>query len=81
MSNDWFVYILRCEDSSLYTGITTDIDRRVAEHKAGEGSSYTASRGVKKLEYEEAVTSRSVASQREAQIKQLTRDQKEQIIA
>jgi putative endonuclease len=81
MSTDWFVYILRCQDGSLYTGITTDIKRRVKEHKAGEGSSYTAARGVKELVYKEGVEDRSVASQREAEIKQLTKDQKEQIIA
>jgi len=80
MSTDWFVYILRCQDGSLYTGITTDVDRRVREHKAGEGSSYTASRGVEKLVYKEVVNSRSVASQREAEIKQLSRDGKENLI-
>jgi putative endonuclease len=80
MSNNWFVYILRCQDGSLYTGITTDLDRRIAEHKTGRGSAYTASRGVKRLEYKEAVNSRSVASQREAEIKQLSRNGKENLI-
>jgi len=80
MSTDWFVYILRCQDGSFYTGITTDVDRRVREHKAGEGSSYTASRGVEKLVYKEVVNSRSAASQREAEIKQLSRDGKENLI-
>lgn len=70
------VYILECKDRSLYTGITTDIKRRFAEHKAGKGGRYTASHKVKKIVYTEICENRSGASKREATIKKLSRVQK-----
>jgi len=72
----YFVYILKCSDGSLYTGITTDPKRRLAEHKAGEGGRYTRSRGVVKMVYKEKSTNRSAALKREAAIKRLNRKQK-----
>ena len=62
----WFVYILRCADDSLYTGITTDVSRRCDQHNAGTASRYTRSRLPIRLVYEEELTSRSLALKREA---------------
>lgn len=74
----WFVYMLRCADGTLYTGITTDIDRRLAEHngEGGLGARYTRSRRPVALAYSEPAASRAEASQREAAIKQLDRTRK-----
>ncbi len=72
----YVVYILLCADKSLYTGITTDLARRLAEHKAGDGGHYTRARGAKKMLYSERHADRSAASRREAQIKRLTRTKK-----
>ncbi len=70
------MYVLECGDKSLYTGITTDLVRRLAEHKAGEGSHYTRARGAKKFVYTQPEPTRSAALKREAQLKKLTRAQK-----
>ncbi len=72
----WFVYILKCKDKTLYTGITTDLERRFAEHKNGTGARYTRSRGVVKFVYSEHCKSRSKALIREAEIKKLSREEK-----
>jgi putative endonuclease len=77
----WTVYILECRDGSLYTGITTDVERRFAEHQAGTASKYTAARGAKDIVYTEAVEDRGTASSREAEIKKLTREQKQLLFA
>lgn len=77
----YFLYILLCKDKSLYTGITTDVDRRFIEHKLGKGASYTRSRGVKKVLYTEAYKNRSTASKREAEVKKLTRQGKLKLIS
>ena len=71
----WFVYILRCADDTLYTGITTDVARRIDEHNAGKasGARYTRGRGPVRLAYAEEAVSRSAAASREAAIKQLDR--------
>lgn len=79
-STRYFVYILECADGSLYTGITTDVARRLAEHKKGIGSNYTRARGVKKLVYKETHKDRSSASKREAFIKRLSRKEKLQLL-
>ena len=70
--------MLRCADGSLYTGITTDLDRRLAEHNGDgpAGARYTRSRRPVQLVYSEAASNRSNASQREAAIKQLDRARK-----
>jgi len=70
------VYIIRCADDSLYTGITTDVARRFAEHKEGKGARYTRARGAVKVVYVEKYKNRSMASKREAEIKRYTRAEK-----
>lgn len=79
----WQVYILRCADGSLYTGIARDLERRIAEHNAdnGLGASYTRSRRPVVLVYAESAADRSSASKREYAIKQLSREQKLALIA
>ena len=76
----WYVYILRCGDGTLYTGITDDIPRRLAAHRAGKGAKYTRGRGPLELVYQERVPDKSAALRREYQIKRLTRQEKEQLI-
>jgi predicted GIY-YIG superfamily endonuclease len=76
----YFVYIFRCADESLYTGITNDIDRRLASHKAGTASKYTRSRGAVRFEYIEGKRTKGAALKREAAIKNLTRAQKLSLI-
>lgn len=76
----WFVYIVRCDDGSLYTGITNDLDRRCEQHNAGTASRYTRSRLPIELVYQEAQGNRSVATKRELAIKALTRQEKEGLI-
>jgi UV DNA damage endonuclease len=72
----WFVYLLRCRDGSLYTGITKDLRRRCEQHNAGTASRYTRSRLPIRLVYREAYASRSLALKREAVIKAMTRREK-----
>src|SRR4051794_15794869 len=69
----WFVYILRCRDGSLYTGITKDLSRRCKQHNAGVASRYTRCRLPTRLAFEEAQASQSAALKREAAIKAMTR--------
>ncbi len=76
----WFVYLLRCCDSSLYTGITPDPHLRTKIHNLGKGSKYVATRLPVKLVYFEKHADRSLASKREYEIKKLTKFQKEQLI-
>ena len=72
----YWLYILRCGDGSLYTGITTDVRRRLEQHRAGTGAKYTRGRGPLTLAYQEECGSRSAALQREWAVKQLTRAEK-----
>jgi len=72
----WFVYILKCKNSSLYTGITTDLTRRIKEHNFGSGSHYTKVFRPVKLIWNETHPSHSSALKREAQIKKWTRKKK-----
>lgn len=72
----YFVYLLRCADQSLYTGITNDVQRRLTAHKSGSASRYTRSRGALAFEYIERKRTRGAALKREAEIKRLTREQK-----
>ena len=76
----WVVYMLRCADGSLYTGITNDLARRLAAHRAGTASRYTRSRRPVRLVYRERRRSRSAALKREAAIKRLPRAAKLRII-
>ena len=74
------VYVLRCSDDTFYTGYTTDVERRVAEHDAGEGAKYTRGRTPVELVHVESYDSRSAAMSREYEIKQLPRTQKERLV-
>lgn len=76
----YVVYILQCLDGSLYTGITTDLERRFKEHKSGKGGHYTRSHGARKMVYNEKCKNRSVASKREAEIKKMSRQSKQKLI-
>ncbi|MES9869966.1 MAG: GIY-YIG nuclease family protein [Sedimenticola sp.] len=81
-STDWYIYILQCSDDSLYTGVTTDLERRVQEHnESPRGARYTRARRPVKLVYAEAWNTRSLACQREAEIKQLSRPEKISLIS
>jgi putative endonuclease len=77
----WTVYLARCRDGSLYTGVTTDPERRLAEHNAGRGAAYTRSRLPVTLVYWELVDDRSCALRRERAIRKLTRSAKEMLAA
>ena len=77
----WFVYILRCKDDTLYTGITDNIEKRLNMHNAGTGAKYTRGRGPVSLEYTECCTDKPTALRREIAIKQLSRKEKLQLIA
>ncbi|MFH0892112.1 MAG: GIY-YIG nuclease family protein [Candidatus Falkowbacteria bacterium] len=77
----WYVYILKCADKTLYTGISTDTGRRTEEHNAsGLGAKYTRSRRPVKLVYARGYKSRSAAAREECRLKQLTRAEKLKII-
>ena len=79
----WYVYMMRCADNSLYTGITTDLQRREQQHNRSNGkpaAKYTRTRQPVKLVYAESQPDRSVASQREYQLKQLTKLAKEKLV-
>ena len=80
-SMNWQVYIILCSDDSLYTGITTDIERRFAQHIAGTGAKYFRGREPQHLVYLENDHNRSSASRREAQIKKLRPVDKRRLIA
>ena len=70
-----------CADGTLYTGITNDLQRRLAAHATGKGAKYTRSHGARQLVYSEAHASRSAALTREAAVKKLTRTQKQALIS
>ncbi len=77
----WFIYMLRCADGSLYTGITVDVERRFSEHCDGNrGAKYLRGRGPLQLVFQCAVTDRSRATRLEMIIKQLTKQEKEALL-
>lgn len=80
--NVWYTYILKCADNTLYTGITTDISRRVDEHNSDNklAAKYTRVRRPVTLVYQQPFKTRSLAARREAQIKKLTRLEKETLL-
>ncbi len=78
---NWFFYILRCADDSLYSGITTDLERRLREHNAGAGARYTRGRLPVSLAYSERLPDRAQALRREHAVKQLDRAAKLQLLA
>lgn len=78
----WFVYLLRTAQGHLYTGISTDVERRLLEHQSGESRAAKSLRGKGPLElvYRQAVTDRSAASRFEAKIKKLSKSDKERLV-
>ena len=77
----WFLYVVVCADTSLYTGITTDLDRRIDEHnRLSRGAKYTRSRRPVRLIYSKIFSDRSTASSAEAKFKRLTRRKKLEVI-
>jgi putative endonuclease len=77
----WLVYMLRCRDGSLYTGITNDLPKRLTAHTAGRASKYTRSRIPVRLAYSEPQRSKSAALKREAANKRLRRAEKDRLVA
>ena len=75
----WFVYMLRCGDDTLYTGITDDVARRFEKHCAGKGAKYTRGRGPLELVYIQEIADKSGALKREIEIKRLPREKKIQL--
>jgi len=73
---NWFCYLLRCADDTLYCGITNDLEKRLAAHNAGTASKYTRTRVPVKLVFAEPCADRSVASKREREIKRMPRSEK-----
>lgn len=76
----WFIYIARCADHTLYTGITDNLDKRLAAHNAGKGAKYTRGRTPIEFIYSEGCEDRSAASKREAELKKLSKTQKLRLI-
>lgn len=76
MEKQWVLYILECKDGSLYTGITDNLQRRLAAHQSGKGAKYTKGRGPLILRYSEECRNHSQALKREIQVKKLTRAEK-----
>lgn len=81
MDKKWVLYILECKDGTLYTGITDNLERRIAAHCAGKGAKYTRGRGPLTLRYTEACENHSQALRREIAVKKLTREEKEALCA
>jgi len=80
MKKNWSVYILKCTDKTLYTGITTDLVKRIEAHNAGKGARYTRGRSPVKLVWSKSKMTGTAARKLEPKIKKLKREQKEQLI-
>ena len=80
MEHTWKLYILRCGDGSLYTGITTDVEKRLEAHRSGKGAKYTRGRAPLELVYQEDCGDHSAALKRELEIKALPREEKLKLI-
>ena len=80
MEQTWYLYILRCGDDTLYTGITTDVEKRLEAHRSGKGAKYTRGRGPLELAYRETCGSHSQALKREYQVKALSRQEKRKLL-
>ncbi len=77
----WYLYLLRCRGDTLYCGITNDVEKRFKAHCAGKGAKYTRGRGPLELVYREECGSHSDALRREMEVKRLSRQEKEALIA
>jgi putative endonuclease len=75
----WYVYILRCIDGSYYTGITNNLEQRIAEHNSGKGARYTRTRRPLTLIYQEKYSDKATASKREIVVKDMSRGRKEEL--
>ena len=80
MESKWYLYILKCGDGTLYTGIATDVQKRLEMHRSGKGAKYTRGRGPLELVYSEECENHSQALKRECEVKKLTKEQKQQLI-
>ena len=80
MDKKWYLYILRCADGTLYTGITTDVEARLETHRSGKGAKYTRGRGPLELVYREECEDHSQALKRELAVKAMSREQKQKLI-
>ena len=76
----WYLYILRCGDGTLYTGITTDVEKRLETHRSGKGAKYTRGRLPLELVYQEVCGSHSDALKRELAVKKYSRAEKQKLI-
>lgn len=76
----WYLYILRCKDDTLYTGITTNVEKRLHQHRLGRGAKYTRGRAPLTLVYQEVCVNHTEALKREAFVKKMTRKDKEALI-
>ena len=79
MESIWYLYILRCRDGTLYTGITTDVEKRLEAHRSGKGAKYTRGRTPLELVYRETCGSHSAALKRELEVKALSRAEKQKL--
>jgi len=79
--SDWFLYMVRCKNGQIYTGISTDVERRFAEHQAGKGAKYLRGKGPLNLVYQIKIGSRSEALKAEIAIKTMSKSDKEKIIS
>lgn len=80
MESTWYLYILRCKDNTFYTGITTDVEKRLEVHRSGKGAKYTRGRTPLELVYRETCGTHSEALRRELQIKKLSREEKLELV-
>ncbi len=79
-AKSWFVYIVRCSDNSLYTGIAIDVEARISQHNKGKGAKYTRSRCPVELVYTESLSEKGDALRREIQIKKMSPQQKRNLV-
>ena len=80
MNQDWFFYIVRCNDNSLYSGITNDLAQRIEKHNSGKGAKFTSMRKPVKLVFSEKYDNMSLARRREEQVKSWSKIEKEDMI-
>lgn len=78
--DQWYLYIIKCRDGSLYTGITTDVKRRLAEHRDNRGAKYLRGRGPLSLMFQKMIGSRAMALKVEHMVKKLPKHKKERLI-
>lgn len=77
----WYLYLLECEDGSIYTGITNDVEKRFAAHQAGKGARFTRARGARRILATRRFRDRAAAARAEYATKQLNREEKEALCA